>query len=164
MNIFTRMRNKVSFFAFLIAFLLALVLLVAALAKIISPEYQIKNLDLAVGIFEILVALTTLIFCRKKWLWLGVALILASWSGMALFWTVHDLPCGCFGSLDSLPRGTTLIFDLLFWIFALFLSAFLGASRKTLIALILLSTLLLLCGYFFGEWTYNRIFNDLRRI
>jgi hypothetical protein len=164
MSIFTRLNNKVSVLSLLIALLLSFVLFIAAIAKIVSPEYQIKNLDLAVGIFEILVACTVLLFCKKKWLWVGVALILASWCGMALFWTIHDLPCGCFGSLDSLPRGTTFLFDLLFWALALLLSALLGISRKGLILLILVSALFLLCGYFFGEWVYDRIFNDLQRI
>lgn len=142
--------------AFFTALLLAIALVVAAISKIFYPDELLlpfwKSLDLYVGSFEILFAIALLVFYKKPLMWGLTSLVLASWGGFSLFWYCVKLPCGCMGKLVELPRGTSFIFDLVFFGMGLFLMSRLGRFSWS----ILIGGVVFACiSYLIAQWIYQ---------
>lgn len=149
--------HRLKIFSLLTAALVAVVLLCTAFAKITYPIDSLQKLDRLVGVAEVLLAFSLILFHRYPQIWMLLAATLAAWAGYALFWFTTALPCGCMGELLVLPNGFSLAFDLIFFSLALILARLLGGKKEYLYPMILLSLLLGLGGYFFAEWNYGKL-------
>lgn len=138
--------------AFIVAIVLAIVLLLSALGKILYPldiPNPWKMISLWIAIFEIFFAFLLVRFYYVPGLWNFTAFILAGWGGYSLFWCIAKLPCGCMGKMLNLPNGSTLGFDIFFLSLSLFLAAKL--SRRLSFLLFLASAIAAIIGYFIAS-------------
>ncbi len=142
-------------FALATALILFLSLWVAAIGKIFYPNDFLVELDVGVGIFEVVLACLLLLFYRRWEIWAVVGIVLATWGGYSLFWLFQELPCSCLGKLMVLPTGFSFGFDVLFFAAAVLLSYFFGISRKVLYLFFAIAVLMGIAGYFFGKWIYQ---------
>jgi hypothetical protein len=95
-------------FFFLIAGLVALILLPAAAFKWIDPPAHDPSLYRVIGIFEALLALSLLIWYKEWRVWVVLALIASIWMGFSFYVALFGLPCSCMGGTLQLPRGVPL--------------------------------------------------------
>jgi hypothetical protein len=141
--------------ALAVALILFLSLIVAATGKIFYPHDLLLWLERGVGFFEVVVACLLLFFYRNWHMWAGMSLILASWAGYSLFWLFQKLPCSCLGTLMELPGGCTFSFDVFFFFAAMLLNYFLGIGKVAFYAVLCVSALVGVGGYFVGDWVYQ---------
>jgi len=140
---------------FLLSILVSIVLIVTGMIKIIYPIHALSDFFIALGVFEIGLALTLFFFANYWKMWAITALIFASWGGYALYGTIFSLPCACLGSALELPRGMTLGIDLMILIG---IGLVLKGSRAPVYVIkwtIVLSILLFIIGFYFGSFLYS---------
>lgn len=90
---------------FLIACLIALILLTAAVLKWVYPSSRDPLFYGVIGGLEALLALS-LLFYHNSWrVWVFLALVVSIWMGFSFYVTLFGLPCSCMGGALHLPRG-----------------------------------------------------------
>jgi hypothetical protein len=101
-------RRACSVNSFLIACLVALILLPAALLKWSHPSIENPLIFMILGGLEAFLALGLLLYHRSWRVWVLLALIVSAWMGFSLYTTIFGLPCSCMGGSFLLPRGMPL--------------------------------------------------------
>jgi hypothetical protein len=96
----------------LFAIVIALILLAAAIVKILYPSLLLKNLFMAVSVFEIALACGLLCFARRWQAWAVLVLVFAAFAGYSLYLAIFGLPCPCLGLALKLPLGSSLIVNI----------------------------------------------------
>lgn len=99
--------------SFLIACVVALILLPSAVLKWLYPPLRDPLFYEIIGGVEAALALALLIYSRIWRVWVLLALVVSIWMGFSLYTTVFGLPCSCMGGAFELPRGVTLILNAL---------------------------------------------------
>jgi len=156
-----------------VALSVAIVLQIAALAKIAGPdkkkvlirpgEWGLESgmlLDHAVAIVEIAAIMLLLLFHRTRIMWLATALLFSGFFGYALYWFVRNQSCGCFGTLlVGTPlefftvRGVSLGLDAAFFLLALLVALLRGVKGKWLIVTATAGLLLAVGGFIYAWQT-----------
>ena len=136
------------------ALLIGVILLVAALGKLLYPAESLKSFERLIGVVEILLVAIIFAFRRHWQVWLGAALMFAAWGGYALFWYGLKLPCHCMGMMFSIPSFFLIALDVLLFIISMVVGYLLGAKRQHLFLTLLLGVLLGFAGFAFAQWVY----------
>jgi hypothetical protein len=130
----------------LLAVVMVIVLVVAAAIKIMHPSELLHTFFFIVSLFEIVLALVVTFFWNRWKIWAFLALVFSTWGGYSLYAALFGLPCFCLGVAVNLPRGTSLIVNLLLVAFSWIVLKGFGISRQIAIKLALLSGLLIGLG------------------
>jgi hypothetical protein len=137
---------------------ISLILLVAAITKIIYPSELLLDFYIALGVFEMILALSLLMFSGHWQVWAFLALVFATWMGYSSFATIVGLPCPCLGSAVDIPRGTMLVVDSLVlapsWMLLMKDKRF---TSKYVKKLAILSGLFFVVGFIFPEVIYKLV-------
>ena len=140
--------------SFISGFLISVILLVAAIAKILRPWDLLVLIDRGGAVFEIFFAIALLLFNQRAWMWLFSSVVFANWAGYSLFWTIQELPCTCMGTLVEVPRGFFLGLGLIFFVSSILLAYFHSWNKQEITWFLLFSLVFGVFGYFFGKWAY----------
>jgi hypothetical protein len=106
-------RDSKELFRLFIAVILALLLCGAAIIKFVYPSQLLYDFFLAISVVEIVLAIAWPIFWNRWFIWAFMGLIFASWGGYSLYAAIFGLPCKCLGVAITLPRGTSLLVNIL---------------------------------------------------
>jgi len=136
------------------AIVISLFLGIAAFGKMFYPVEKLKELDVLTGLFEIIFIGVLFAFRMRKALWLGAAVVFASWGGYAIYWCCLKLPCSCMGAMITLPSTYALFLDAFFFMGSCAIAWMLGTLRRVLYLNILCAFLGGLVGYAFAEWVF----------
>lgn len=115
-----------------------------------TPSAELSGgipLDFPIAGLEFAMVVLVLAAHRRRFIWLVVPLMFATFFGYALQKNLSGLPCGCFGDLWHPPPGVSLAIDALFVVGALALAALRRTPPKVLLATIALSVVALGAGY-----------------
>jgi hypothetical protein len=142
-------------FRWLLAIILALVLCAAAVIKFLYPSQLLYDFFLAVSIVEIVLAIAWPILWNKWEIWAFMGLVFATWGGYSLYAALFGLPCRCLGIAVTLPRGSSLLVNILIvglsWVI---LKGF-KLSPKKMWWVGGLSILLFIVGYISASYLYH---------
>ncbi len=141
-------RNLKEIVALIAAVIIAIVLLTAAFAKMFYPSAAHPWLDRIVAVFELIFVIALLYFNRKALMWTVSSLVFFLFSGYALHWMIHGLPCSCMGKLVKLPNGVSFTIDVIFVGVSLFLAYSLGLPKQRFRLLPLVGLAMMVVGYF----------------
>ncbi|MBS0648047.1 MAG: hypothetical protein JSS10_02340 [Verrucomicrobia bacterium] len=107
---------------------------------------------------EIVLAIAWPLFWNRWFIWAFMELIFSTWGGYSLYAALFGLPCRCLGVAITLPRGTSLLVNILIvgltW---MVLKGFQLDPKKRL-WLIGLSLFLFVVGYVSASFLYNARF------
>lgn len=98
-------------FKIILAVGVGFLLFFTAVIKIAYPSEALFDFYIALGIFELGLAVALIAFAKKWQAWAFLAVVFAAWTGYSLYSTIFGLPCPCFGSAITLPRGSSLAID-----------------------------------------------------
>ncbi len=132
---------------FLSSLAISLLLLLAAIAKWVSPSGLPNHLDQYAAIVETIVAILLLFFRRHKVVWWLVLQMFALWLGYSLYWYITNQPCNCFGDVLELSAGITVGIDLCVIGISLWNLMYLGMALKKIVFNLVLATFLSIAGY-----------------
>lgn len=130
----------------LLALVMVIVLVVAAAIKIMHPSELLHTFFFIISIVEMALALVVTFFWNRWQIWAFLTLVFATWGGYSLYAAIFGLPCFCLGVAVNLPRGTSLLVNLLLVTFSWIVLKGFGISRRRAIRLALLSGLLMGLG------------------
>lgn len=139
-----RLASKISLYS---AAFVAVVLLLAALAKWLYPFPLPYYLDRISLFIEIFIAILILLFNRRPGAWLVLSLLISMWVGYSLFWLLKNSSCGCFGAFEGVTTGVAVGLDLVMIALAWINMAFLGSQRMTILATVCFSGLAAITGF-----------------
>jgi hypothetical protein len=94
--------------SFLIACLVAIILIPAAFLKWLYPPGRDPVFYMVIGGMEAFLALAVLVYWKTWRIWVLLALIVSVWMGFSFYVTLFGLPCSCMGGALQLPRGMSL--------------------------------------------------------
>lgn len=104
-----KVKKRVTYPAFfIIACVVALILLPAAVLKWLYPSPRDSVLYMVIGVFEAVLALGLLLYYKSWRIWVCLMLIVSLWMGFSLYTVLFGLPCSCMGGAFALPRGVSL--------------------------------------------------------
>lgn len=148
-------KNSKEVFRWLLAIILALVLCAAAVIKFLYPSQLLYDFFLAVSIVEIVLAIAWPILWNKWEIWAFMGLVFSTWGGYSLYAALFGLPCRCLGIAVTLPRGSSLLVNILIvglsWVI---LKGF-NLSPKKMRWIGILSVLLFIVGYISASYLYH---------
>ena len=139
-----------------IALFISLFLSIAAYGKFFAPAEKIKELELLVSVFEVVLIVLLVVFRMHYVMWVIASLVFASWGGYATYWSCLKLPCNCIGTWIVLPSIFALSLDILFFILSCTVIFLLATTRNALYLTLLGAMLFALVGYVFAEWVFVR--------
>ena len=144
--------------ALFLAWMIGLILAIAAWGKFFYPAEYVKTLDQWASGFEVLFLLV-IIYFRKSWqLWAASAVVFAGWCGYALSWCFLQLPCSCMGEMLNIPSAFSISLDLFFFTSSLIVSRLLGAMPRWIYLSVLSGLMAALIGYAFADgMIYNKV-------
>jgi hypothetical protein len=134
-------------FRAVLAVVIIALLVVAAVIKIIYPSKLLTEFFFMISIFEIALAMAVAVFWNRWGIWAFLALVFATWAGYSLYAAMFGLPCLCLGVAVTLPRGTSLLVNLLMVLLAWVVLRDFNISHKKAVHLALLSCLLVAFGF-----------------
>jgi hypothetical protein len=103
--------RQLSVNSFLVACVVALILLTAAVLKWVYPSGRDPIFYEIIGALEAVLAVL-LFFNHKSWrIWIVLSLIVSTWMGFSFYVTLFGLPCSCMGGSLDLPRGMSFILN-----------------------------------------------------
>ena len=137
-----------------LAIVIILMLSIAAIVKIIYPSALLHDFFFIVSIFEIALTIALAVFWNRSEIWTLLALVFATWGGYSLYAAIFGLPCLCLGVAVTLPRGTSLLVNLLLVILSWVVLKDFGISRQKAFKLILLSCILVAFGFASASYLY----------
>ncbi len=146
--------NSKGLFGVVLAVVIVILLITAAVIKIIYPSPLLNGFFFIISIFEIALAMGVAIFWNRWEMWAILALVFATWGGYSLYAAVFGLPCMCLGVAVPLPNGTSLIANTLLAALSWVVLQDFRISRKRAIKLALLSLLLIAFGFTFASFLY----------
>lgn len=76
----------------ILSYVIALILIIAAIAKLSSPVTAFPDVDYAAGIFEIILSLALIAFFSRWEMWALMGIVFASWGGFSFFWVLWGCP------------------------------------------------------------------------
>ncbi len=134
---------------------IGLVLLIAAMGKMLYPVEALKSFDQVVSAIEFLI-LGLVLYFRVQWkMWAGCAGMFSAWGGYAAFWYFLELPCSCMGTALQIPTLFSLLLDVLFFALSFGTAFLLGAKKQVLYTVFLGCLFLSLAGFAFAEQVYR---------
>lgn len=136
---------------------ISIFLAVAAYGKFFYPSEHMQQIDRWTSYFEVSFILALFIFHLESLMWLIAAPLFASWAGYATYWICLKMPCGCLGTLISLPSVYALSLDLLFLVISCSAALFLGAARSLVYLSLLIGCLGALIGYAFADFVLIKL-------
>lgn len=148
-------KNSKEVFRWLLAVILAIVLCAAAVIKFLYPSQLLYDFFLAVSIVEIVLAIAWPILWNKWEIWAFMGLVFATWGGYSLYAALFGLPCRCLGIAVTLPRGSSLLVNILIVGLAWIILKGFNLSSKKMWWIGTLSTLLFIMGYIAASYLYH---------
>jgi hypothetical protein len=139
-----RLISKISLYS---ATFVAVVLLLAALAKWLFPFPLPYYLDRISIFVEIFIAILILIFNRRSEAWSVLSLLISIWVGYSLFWLLQNSSCGCFGAFEGVTTGVAVGLDLLMIALSWINMTLLGSQKRAILATICFSVLAAIAGF-----------------
>ncbi len=141
-------------FRLVLAIIIALMLIGAAVVKILYPSKLLHDFFFIISIFEIALAIAVAVFWDRWGMWALLSLIFAIWAGYSLYAAIFGLPCLCLGVAVTLPQGTSLMVNFLMAALSWVVLKDMQVSHKTFIKLILLAFVLVGIGFVFSSYLY----------
>lgn len=136
----------------ILSFFISLILIIAAIAKIMSPATAFPDVDYAAGAFEIFLAFILVVFFSHWEVWGLTAMIFASWGGFAFFWLLWGIPCTCLGSWILLHPGISFTLDILFVGLSALMMRQLGVRRKSFLRILCFCLPIALIGFVIANY------------
>lgn len=134
----------------------SIVLLIAALGKLLYPSTRWHTLDLWTGGVELLLICVLLWRSTSRIVWSALSLIFALWAGYNIFWWSLGRPCGCFGEMLRPASGFSLTLVLILFSLSVGMAFLFGVRRTLFYLLITLCIPLGYAGYAFGSSVQKR--------
>ena len=141
-------------FRLLLAIVLGLILLAAAIIKIIYPSPLLNQFFFAVSIFEIALAIALAIFWNHREIWALMVLVFTAFGGYSLYAAIFGLPCRCLGVAVTLPRATSLLVNILIVLLCWIVLKDFKLKPSKARELLLLSAVLLVVGFVAASFIY----------
>lgn len=142
----------------ILSFILCLILMGAAIAKLTAPVAAFPDVEYAAAIFEIGLSIALLSFSSHWEMWGVAGIIFASWAGFSLFWLLWGIPCGCLGSLVIWHPGILFGMDIAFISLSIFMLRRLGAQYAQLSKILLFCLPMAILGFILAHSLYSIYF------